>query len=103
MYLILRRAKDLRTFILLIEKKERKRGLMWEWLKDLLRIYTWKELWMVVSVPTAVMGVWLLFCLLISIPIIIIRAIAIWSLVFILTLGSATIDALRKKQANRGS
>jgi len=56
---------------------------------------------MVVSVPTAVMGIWFLFCFLLTIPIIIIRAIAIWSLIFILTLGSATVDALRKQQGTR--
>lgn len=74
---------------------------MCQWLKDLLRIFTWKELWMVVSVPTAIMGVWLLFNLMLSIRIIFIRATAIWLLFFILTLGSATVDALRKKQAKK--
>jgi ABC-type transport system involved in cytochrome bd biosynthesis fused ATPase/permease subunit len=76
---------------------------MFQWLRDLLGIYAWKELWLVVSVPTAVMGVWFLFCFLLTIRIIIIRAIAIWSLLFILTLGSATVDALRKKQAKKES
>ena len=69
---------------------------MFQWLKDLLMIYTWKEFWMVVSVPTVVMGIWLLFCFLLTIPTIIIRAIAIWSLILVLALGSATVDALRK-------
>lgn len=69
------------------------------WLKDLLRIYTWKELWMVVSVPTAIMGVWFLFCYLLTIPIVPIRAMAIWSLISLLTVGSATVDAVRKKQS----
>ena len=74
---------------------------MCQWIKEFLRIYTWKELWMVVSVPTAVMGVWFLFCYLLTIPIITVRAAAIWSLIFILTLGSATVDALRKRQSKR--
>ncbi|TET62663.1 hypothetical protein E3J49_07595, partial [Candidatus Bathyarchaeota archaeon] len=69
---------------------------MFQWLKDLLTIYTWKEFWMVVSVPTMVMGIWFLICFLLTIPVIIIRAISIWSLISILTLGSATVDALRK-------
>lgn len=74
---------------------------MRQWLKDLLTIYTWKEFWMIVSVPTIVMGIWFLFCFLLTIPIIIIRAISIWSLISILTLGSATVDALRKQQGTR--
>jgi len=81
--------------------EERKRDLMCQWLEDLLTIYTWKEFWMVVSVPIMVMGIWFLFCFLLTIPVIIIRAIAIWSLISILTLGSATVDALRKQQGKR--
>jgi hypothetical protein len=74
---------------------------MCEWVKDLLRLYTWKELWIVVSVPTAVMGIWFLFCYLLTIPVIAVRAAAIWSLIFILTLGSATVDAVRKGRRSR--
>ena len=75
--------------------------LVFGWLKDLLRVYTWKEFWMVISVPTAIMGVWFLFCFLLTIPIIVIRAVAIWSLIFILMLGSITVDALKKQQAKK--
>jgi len=75
--------------------------LVFGWLKDFLRVYTWKEFWMVISVPTAIMGVWFLFCFLLTIPIIVIRAIAIWSLIFILTLGSVTVDVLRKGQGKK--
>ncbi|UCE44324.1 MAG: hypothetical protein JSV57_02255 [Candidatus Bathyarchaeota archaeon] len=50
------------------------------------------------SVPTAILGFWFLFCLLLSIPVIIIRAIAIWALLIILMLGSVTVDVLRKRQ-----
>ena len=82
-------------------KEERKRGLMCGWIKDLLKIYTWKEFWMVVTVPTAVIGVWFLFCFLLSIRIILVRAIAIWLLIFLLTLGGATVDVLRKKQGKK--
>lgn len=74
---------------------------MCEWVKDFLRIYTWKELWMVVSVPTGVMGIWFLFCYLLSIPVIAVRATAIWSLVFILTVGGATVDAVRRRQSKK--
>lgn len=71
--------------------------MLFEWLKDLLTIYTWTEFWLVVSVPTAITGLWFLFSFLLSIPNGAIRTVSIWSMIFILTLGSATVDALRKK------
>jgi hypothetical protein len=74
---------------------------VFQWLKDLLDIYTWKEFWIVMSVPAAITGLWFLFYLLLSIPVTIIRAISIWSLIFILTLGAATVDALRKQSGER--
>jgi hypothetical protein len=70
-----------------------------DWLRDWLTIYTWKELWVIVSVPTAIMGVWFLFTWLLSIPNDIIRTVAIWSLIFTLTLASETVRALRKQKA----
>ncbi|MDH5451217.1 MAG: hypothetical protein OEZ18_04020 [Candidatus Bathyarchaeota archaeon] len=76
---------------------------MFQWLKDLLTIYTWKELWIVVGASTVVMGIWVLFYFLLTIPVIIIRAIAIWSLISVLTLGSAAVDALRKQQGKKSS
>jgi hypothetical protein len=84
-------------------KGKRKRDLMFQWLKDLLKIYTWKELWIVVGASTAVMGIWVLFYFLLTIPVIIIRAIAIWSLISVLTLGSAAVDSLRKQQGKKSS
>lgn len=72
---------------------------MLEWLRDLLTIYTWKEFWIVMSVPTAMVGVWVLFCFLLTIPNDIIRTVAIWTLIFALTLGAATADALRRQQS----
>lgn len=74
---------------------------MFQWLKDLLTIFKWKEFWIVVSVPTVLMGIWFLFCFLLTIPFIIIRTITIWSLISVLALGSATVDALRKQQGTR--
>lgn len=94
-------TKGLRTFVSFNESEERKRDLMFQSFKDLLAIYRWKELWMIVSVPAVLMGIWLLFCFLLTIPITIIRAIAIWSLISILTLGSATVDALRKQRGKK--
>jgi len=76
---------------------------VFEWLEDLLDIYTWKEFWIVISAPAAIMGIWFLFYLLLSIPVTIIRAISIWSLIFILTLGAAAVDALRKQSGERSS
>jgi len=69
------------------------------WLKELLTIYTWKELWILMTVPTAIVGVWVLFSFLLSIPNDIVRTVAIWSLLFALTLGAATVDALRKQKS----
>jgi hypothetical protein len=71
---------------------------MLQWLKDLLTVYTWKEFWLVLSAPIMVMGVWLLFCLMLRIPHAGLRALSIWSLFFALTLGAATVDALRSRQ-----
>jgi hypothetical protein len=74
-----------------------------EWLEDLLDIYTWKEFWIIISAPVAITGLWFLFILLLSIPITIIRAITIWSLIFILTLGAAAVDASRKQSGQSSS
>lgn len=71
---------------------------LFQWLKDLLTIYTWTEFWMVMTVPTGILGVWFLFSFFLSIPNDIVRAIAIWSLIFALTVGAVTVDALRKQQ-----
>ena len=70
---------------------------MRHWLIELLTIYTWKELWIAVSAPVAVVGVWFLIWFLLTIPIVLIRAISIWSLVLTLTLASAIVDYLRKR------
>jgi hypothetical protein len=74
---------------------------VFEWLEDLLRIYTWKEFWILMSVPAAIMGVWFLFFLLLIIPVAIIRAIGIWSLIFILTFAAAAVDVVKKQSGKR--
>ena len=71
---------------------------MFQWLKDLLTVYTWKEFWVVLSAPTAVLGVWVLFCFMLRIPNGTLRALSIWSLFLTLTLGATTVDALRKRR-----
>lgn len=71
---------------------------MLQWLKDLLVVYTWKEFWVVLSAPIMVIGVWLLFCLMLRIPDVGLRALSIWSLFLTLTLGAATVDALRSRR-----
>lgn len=68
------------------------------WLRDLLEIYTWWELWLVVSIPSAMVGVWFLLSFLIGIQNDVIRTVAIWSLLFVLTLGAATVDAIRRRR-----
>ncbi len=72
---------------------------MLEWLKELLMIYTWKELWVIVSVPTLIVGVWALFCFLLTIPSDIIRIIGIWTLIFALTAGAAAVDVLKRQKS----
>jgi uncharacterized membrane protein len=74
---------------------------MFQWLRDLLEIYTWTELWIIVSVPIVMTGIWFLFTFLLSIPNSVIRTASIWSLISVLTVGAATVDALRKKHAKR--
>ncbi len=74
---------------------------MFRWLKELLTIYTWKEFWIVISFPSAIMGIWLLFCFLLTIPSTIIRATSIWTLIVTLWAGSITVDALRKRSEDR--
>lgn len=68
------------------------------WLRDLLEIYTWPEVWMVASVPISITAVWFLFAFLLGVQNDAVRAVAIWSLIFILTLGAVTTDYLRKHQ-----
>lgn len=71
---------------------------MSNWLKELLTIYTWKEFWIAVSIPTVILGVWFLFTYLLSIPNNLIRATAIWSLIFSLTFASETVRTLKKSK-----
>lgn len=68
------------------------------WLRDLLEIYTWPEVWMVASVPISITAVWFLFAFLLGVQNDAVRAVAIWSLIIILTLGAVTTDYLRKHQ-----
>lgn len=74
---------------------------VFDWLEDLFKIYTWKEFWILMSVPGAIMGIWFLFYLLLCIPVTIIRAIGIWSLIFILTFAAAAVDVVKKQSGKR--
>jgi hypothetical protein len=78
--------------------RDKESSIMFQWLKELLAIYAWKEFWLVLSAPTMVIGVWLLFCLMLRIPNDGLRALSIWSLFFVLTLGATTVDALRSRR-----
>jgi hypothetical protein len=71
---------------------------IFDWLRDWLEIYTWWELWLIVSIPTLLVGFWFFFSYLLGIPNDIIRGVAIWALLAILMLGAATVDALRKQR-----
>ncbi|MFB0522772.1 MAG: hypothetical protein ACETV1_03310 [Candidatus Bathyarchaeia archaeon] len=71
--------------------------MVFQWLRDLLTIYTWTELWLIVSVPTAMTGLWFLLSFLLSIPNDAVRTASIWLVISGLTLGAATVDALRKR------
>jgi len=51
---------------------------------------------LVVSIPSLVVGVMLLFAYMLSIQNDILRTASVWSLILILTLGAATVDAQRK-------
>jgi DNA anti-recombination protein RmuC len=67
-----------------------------DWLRDLIEIYTWKELWIVVSAPTILTGVLLLFAFMFRIEDITIRSAAIWSLLSSLMIAGITADYYRK-------
>ena len=72
--------------------------MVFQWFKDLLEIYTWKEFWMVMSVPIGIVGIWVLFYFFLTIPIGVIRFVTIWALILALTYGAITVDALRRNQ-----
>jgi hypothetical protein len=65
-------------------------------IKDFLSTYTWIELWIVVGVSMGMMGLWLLLSFQLSITNDLLRAASIWAVIFALTIGAATTDALRK-------
>jgi len=71
---------------------------MLEWLRELLEIYTWKELWILVGVATIMIGAMAGFSLMLRIGNEIIRAVAIWSLISTLTAGAAMTDYLRRHE-----
>lgn len=72
--------------------------MVFQWLRDLLEICTWKEFWMVMSAPVGIAGIWALYCFFLTFPIGVARFVAIWSLILALTYGAITVDALRRKQ-----
>jgi len=71
-----------------------------EWLRDLLEIYTWSELWIIVGSAAVMFGAWYLFSLMLRIPNEFVRAVLIWMLILGLTLGAATTDLLRKQRTD---
>jgi len=73
-------------------------GHILDLLKEWLLIYTWVELWLIVGVTVLMLSVWFLFSLLLGIQNTIIRATAIWSLIFGLTAGAATTNYIMKRR-----
>jgi len=59
---------------------------MIKWLKDFFQVYSWKEFWLVVSVPTAITGVWILLAYMLAIENDVIRGVLIWGFIFVLCL-----------------
>jgi len=68
-------------------------------IRDFLKIYTWIEVWMVVSVAAGLVGIWYIFSLQLMIENVIVRSAAIWSLVILLSGGAAATDYLRKRKS----
>lgn len=73
--------------------------LILQWLRDWLEMYTWWEIWLVASIPTVIAAFWFLLGYFISIKNDVIRTVAIWSMLFLLTLAGATVDALRRQKS----
>jgi hypothetical protein len=69
-----------------------------QWLRDLIKIYTWWEIWLLAGIPTAIVAVWVLFSYLLEIQNTIARSASIWTLLLLLMFGAATVDALRKQR-----
>jgi len=68
------------------------------WLRELFEVCTWKEYWMVVSIPASIAGFWFIFSVFLSIQNVVLRAAAIWSLILTLLLGGATVESLMKQR-----
>jgi hypothetical protein len=73
-------------------------SLIFDWLRDLLEIYTWWELWLVASVPSVIIAVWLVFSYFLEIQNSILRTASIWILLFMLMVGAGTVDAIKKRR-----
>ena len=73
-------------------------GHILDWLKEWLLIYTWIELWIIVGITVLMLSTWLLFGFMLGIQNTLIRATAIWSLIFGLTAGAATTNYIVKRR-----
>jgi uncharacterized YccA/Bax inhibitor family protein len=69
-----------------------------DWLKEWLLIYTWIELWIIVGITVLMLSTWLLLGFMLGIQNTLIRATAIWSLIFVLTAGAATTNYIVKRR-----
>lgn len=71
---------------------------IFDWLRDLIEIYTWREVWIAVSVPGIIMGVWFLFTFMLRIQNVALRTASIWALIIVLTAGSAATEYTKKRK-----
>jgi len=70
-------------------------------LKDFLRIFTWKELWITVGCAFVVVSTWVFVCFVLVIPNTAIRSVALWSLIFLLSVLGGLTEKSQKKRGPR--
>lgn len=74
---------------------------MLQWLRDLLKIYTLRDFWLIMTVPTAIVVTWSVFCFLLGIPNDVVRCVALWALILGLTVLGATAQASARESVER--
>jgi len=72
--------------------------IMLQDLKDFLRIFTWKELWIAVGCAFLVVGGWVFICFALMIPNTAIRSVALWGFIFLLSILGGLAERSRKKR-----
>jgi len=73
---------------------------MLEDLKDFLRIYTWKEFWILIGCASLTVGVWVFISIALKIPNDALRTVVLWGFIFLLfILGGVTEKSRKKSQS----